>query len=364
MDEVSEQLTPADAGTLWHTDRAECVRIFQKGIEDGDLDAYAEGLTHLEWDARIKQGLMPYHSANMRDMFFDFEFKNLVNFQQILTEKHAQYPSNPGFAMLLGFVLDALGANSQYFYNIAAAKAGGLADMIQYEWLEPSPDTKNLCGLVNVRECERDTDNILMVSVDSVYAQKFLRGFVDSYLANTDQGLIVHLMDCPYALVDEVRQRPGFGIVAEWPNGNRNYYHAFRFIRMAHLMSHYKRKIWASDVDVRINDDMAEIFDLPGDLVWRARPARLEPWNQINACLYGCSDQGYADHVAGYIGRLAKEDKLCWGSDQMAMWATYKQLAPQGLSVSCLDDRQLCYDDRPDAIVTAYSGARKALLPS
>lgn len=336
--------------------------MFSDKINQGNLDYYPLGLTHLEWDARINHGQMPYHSVDMTDLGFRHMEQELITFRMELEDKVQQYPRNMGFQMLLAFVLDVMGEDCQANYELVAEGHGGIAKMVQYDWLESIPGINHLPAVVEVREVPKDPDHILMVAVNQDYAQKYLAKFVETYFECSNQGLLVHLMDCEYGFVHEVKQKHGFGITAEWPSAGRNYYHAARFIRMATFLSHYKRKIWLCDADVLFHGDMEEIWNLPGSLVWRARPGRFEPWNQVNACLFGCSDWRYAGHVAGYIDRLAREDRMFWGADQMAMWATYKMLVPLGLDITCLDDIQLCYDDRPEAIVSAYSGARKRLL--
>jgi hypothetical protein len=353
---------PNIAGELWHTDPQECIRLFKEGIKAGDLDAYAQGLTHLEWQARINNCQMPYHSAHMTDMYFNWYDAELIEFHDILKAKQADYPSNTGFNMLLAFCCDALGINSQEYYDAAAAKGAVIANMVHYDWTEAVPETNQLTPLVNVRDVPGHPEHITMISMDSVYALKYLKGVTETYLQHTDQGLLIHLYDCDYALIHEIKERVGFGIVAEWPEANKNYFHSIRLVRLAHLLRWYSGpKMWLMDADVLISGPMDEIFSLPEDLVWRARPGRLEPWNQINACLFGCDHQGYIDQAAGYIHRLLREDALHWGCDQMAMWAVWRQ--NKELTVSLLDDRQLCYDETiRNPIVMAYSGARKKLL--
>jgi hypothetical protein len=356
----------SEIATLWHSDPARCVAEFQEGIDAGDIDCMVQGIVHLEWDARINNGEMPYHSVDMQDMYFKHTKAKLLELRKILKTKHEDFKSSSGITMLRAFTADALGEDSQSFYDLTAeSRPGSIADMVHYDWMEPCPLAGQLnAALVPIRDIPPGNPNhVVMVSMDQNYAQKYLSGFVNSYQQYSDQGLMVHLMDCEYPFVEEVKSREGFGIVAEWPEAGRVYYHAVRFIRMAHLMANYGKKWWLADADILFSGDMTEIFDLPGDLVWRARPGRLEPWNQINACLFGCSDWNYLAAVAGYIHRLGVENSLHWGADQMAMWAVYKSHQATTLSVSLLDYRQLCYDETTvNPIVTAYSGARKKLL--
>ena len=101
------------------------------------------------------------------------------------------------------------------------------------------------------------------------------------------------------------------------------------------------------------------------DAAMRIRPARIEPWNQFNACIVGASmtpaSLEYFHLVAAYIAYFHKEKLLRWGIDQLAMYGVFADMQDRGRAptLALLGDREVDYDYRDDGFVWCNSGAAK-----
>ena len=121
------------------------------------------------------------------------------------------------------------------------------------------------------------------------------------------------------------------------------------------------------DVDGLFNTSPEDLFLSSGntDISFRARPGRLEPWNQFNACLVGTHPTSaatkYLHQVAAYIAHFYHEQNLPWGIDQLAMYAAFINLQKHGAApqVSFLGDKVLDYEYLGDSILWCSSGVGK-----
>jgi hypothetical protein len=163
------------------------------------------------------------------------------------------------------------------------------------------------------------------------------------------------------------------GISAERPGAHRDaaaarcYYHAIRFIRFFGHLRHYNIPLWLMDVDALFNRPPTSLFEkLAGrDVAFRARPGRLEPWNQFNASVVGATpgeaSKRYFRLIAAYIAHFFARGKLQWGIDQLAMYGAFMYLQQAGAAPSAafLDDRAVDYDYHDDGIIWCNSGKNK-----
>ena len=120
------------------------------------------------------------------------------------------------------------------------------------------------------------------------------------------------------------------------------------------------------DVDALFNQSPKILFDKfkDKDISLRIRPARLEPWNQFNACLFGVNYSkkaiSYLHKIAAYIAYFYQNSELPWGIDQLAMYASYNNTDNKYKpSIGFMDDKILDYEYNKDGLVWCSSGIIK-----
>lgn len=142
------------------------------------------------------------------------------------------------------------------------------------------------------------------------------------------------------------------------------YYHAARFIRLHEWMEANNRPVWLLDVDAlcQTRPDQGLFPLLDGfDVALRGRPCRLEPWNQLNACVVGFNNtpngRAYLRAIAEYIQRALDRDNLQWGIDQVAMLCAAHE--GRNLLVKWLGDKAVDYTYQDEGVIWCNSGANK-----
>ncbi len=181
----------------------------------------------------------------------------------------------------------------------------------------------------------------------------------------------VHLMMCDRSAIPDapmpVNMTVEYMEIADKRTASvrRAYYHAIRFVRMWQLAKAYACPMWLMDVDALFRNDPAAMFSLlAGGVAFRARPGRLESWNQYNASVVGISGDDVSLRwlrlIAGFITNAWKLNQLSWGIDQLAMYGAYWYLRDCGcaLDVLCLGDRAVDYDYNDDGVVWQNSGQK------
>lgn len=253
-----------------------------------------------------------------------------------------------------------------------------------FDELEATVDEDLSLGLPVVETLKAATfsnSDILYMACNSTYFDMFAKPLLRS-LANKSQKseVHIHLMDSSPDHSDSALrfcsnlQNVYTALSVERPDfsgadlrSKRAYFHAIRFIRYYHHFKHYQRSLWLMDVDGLFNRSPDSLFSdfQDADVCLRARPGRLEPWNQFNACLVGSRPTSttvkYLHRVAAYIAYFYREDQLPWGIDQLAMYASFLDLQKRGAApkLGFLNETILDYEYREDSVLWCSSGVAK-----
>ena len=345
-----------------------------------------------EWEARIKKNRAPYHAASLNDLFYHYAKETFDRFKEI-TSKLARHNQSDHWAQMTnGLALFASGKHAEAqknFQMVAEATGNAMATAIRFDeqffsYLSETSEADLLEGLPALEVAqshEFDDGDILYLSCNATYFDDFAVPLLRSLNAISNKSRVhIHLMDsspehtelaCEFC--QDLRnidtaisvERPDFqdkDIVAV-----RSYFHAIRFIRFYQHLKTYDQTLWLMDVDGLFNQPPDGVFSGMGqaDVAMRVRPGRLEPWNQLNACMVGVrpSEAGlrYIHLVSAYIAHFYKRDVLPWGIDQLAMYSAFHDLQrrEQAPDLFFLDDTVLDYEYRDDGIVWCSSGSTK-----
>ena len=342
-----------------------------------------------EWWERMRHGLMPYHATDVGELFYKYATDYVKDYEQT-NLKRLNGPDAASARMSLGYARfvqgDRIGAEP--LLRGEPGQRGNILDCLRfqpefYDGLRSESIDQIAAGLpplMALTPLAPDPKGVVYLSCNYTYFVAFTQPMIVS-LKDVAPGAAVHihLMD---ATKEQARaavefcqtlaplrfavsaERPGF------PNAEqeaRNYYHAVRFIRFYQHMLAYECPLWMMDVDALFNRDPAEMCAmLEGkDVAMRVRPARLEPWNQFNACIVGASTSPasleYFRLMAAYLGRFYRDKQLKWGIDQLAMYGVYADMADHGQapSLALLGEREVDYDYRDDGFVWCNSGIAK-----
>ena len=136
----------------------------------------------------------------------------------------------------------------------------------------------------------------------------------------------------------------------------KNYYNAIRLVRFAEALQHSGCALFMMDIDSLVVADAARIFDVPGDVALRARPGRLESWNQFSACLVKGTPASvaYFRLAANIVHNAIKTP--WWGLDQFALFAAYVQMRPE---ISLIGPDIAYVGDEVGGVVAFTGGAKK-----
>jgi len=345
-----------------------------------------------EWYERIKRGLMPYHCSRVDELFFNFAedyVKQLETaYRELLSAK-----TNPsvliGLAMTRFALKDRHGAEALLNSSEAQSKiTGTIYENIRfspafYDELRAMSDedlVRDLPPLIEVTLPCPDPKGVLYLSCNYMYFYAFALPMILSMRDRSpDAAVHVHIMDSDkdqtaFALAFLKALSPlKFALSVErpgLPTGTmkaRCYYHAIRFIRYYEHLQVYNCPLWLMDVDAVVNRDLGELYgQLEGkDAAMRIRPGRIEPWNQVNACIVGASQTPasleYFRLVAAYIAHFYQKKLLRWGIDQLAMYGVYADMEDRGRAptLALLGEPEVDYDYREDGFVWCNSGIGK-----
>ena len=341
------------AKLLWSDSPEATIAALESLKPDNPTDAvnyWRTYVVHKEWHERIKRGLMPYHSHDISDMFFryvdlepygaaaaaagapmDLACYGLCKSDRALPEKLFRLFEDKGH------VAGTTRFQPEFHNTIAMDKKPPDLPVVRFhqDVVHPGP--------------------IIWLACDSKYLA-FALPMIRSLRAVTP-GVACHL----HVFNPEICEWPAdIGISTEVCPANKGYYHAVRFIRLYEFQRRFDRPVWLMDVDGLFNNHPQPLFDmLQGvDVAFRARPARLEPWNQLNACVVGFNNNpggtGYLRGIAQYIQQFLPG--LAWGIDQTAMFCVFEHLKPK---VATLDELHVDYDYRPNGVVWCNSSNKK-----
>ena len=348
-----------------------------------------------EWLARLKINKPPYHAYNLEEMFFPLSQTTL---NKLYTESNILLESVPTMEwaqMTAGLAAFA----SQKYYQaqeiFSKVKTGHLSPMAkairldedfynQLNHIEDENIRRGLAPLHDIRTVDFKEKNIIYMACNAHYFDAFAKPLILSINAtNVKEQLHIHIMDSSLQHTEEANnfcdgmenidialsvERPELSIDSSVKP--REYFHAIRFIRFYNHLKHYKKSLWLMDVDGLFNKPPQRIFQkhAGNDIVLRARPGRLEPWNQFNACLVGAhyseTALNYFRYIAKYIYYFFKSGSLPWGIDQLALYATYIQLVRKELAptIQLLDEEDLDYDHIDSSTLWCSSGTKKFIF--
>ncbi len=362
----------------------------------GELNARAAILQKLvsqkEWTERIRRGEMPWHCARVDELLFNYAAEYAVDLEKANAARVAAKPKDPNARVALGtarFCLkDRRGAEEQ-FRAAGDAIKGRVLDVVNfapefYDRLRGFSDVDLIRGLPPLEAITPpapDAKGTLYLSCNYSYFRAFALPMVVS-LRDRSPHIPVHLhiMDATpqetkfaHAFMQQLSPMK-FALSVERPglqNGSqmvaRSYYHAVRFIRFYQHLRVYRAPLWLMDVDAVVNRDLTDLFgELDGhDAAMRIRPARLEPWNQFNACVVGASttpaSMTYFKLVAAYLAHYFQQNNLQWGIDQLAMYGVFADMQDhhEAPSLALLGEREVDYDYRADGFIWCNSGIGK-----
>lgn len=380
----------------WAKDPEGGVAIMERllaGVGD-DLAARAQILETLipqkEWWERIRRGLMPYHATDVGELFYKYAATHVKDYEETNT-KRLNGPDATNARLALGYARfirgDRIGAEP-LLRGEPGQSRGNILDCLRfqpefYDGLRNESIDQIAGGLPNLMALTPlapDPKGVVYLSCNYTYFTAFTQPMIVS-LKDVAPGtpVHIHLMD---ATKDQARmavefcqklaplrfavsvERAGFPNVDQ---NARNYYHSVRFVRFYQHMLAYECPLWMMDVDALFNRDPAEMFAmLDGkDVAMRVRPARLEPWNQFNACIVGASTSPasleYFRLMAAYTGHFFRDNQLKWGIDQLAMYGVYADMADRGQAptLGLLGEREVDYDYLDNGFVWCNSGIAK-----
>ncbi len=355
-------------------------------------DVYLNLLPYKEFHERMNRGLAPYHAASLDELFFKFAENDHARFLDLSLREVEKNPGDPAAAARKFYALfsarDRFGAEEclrgfvktfpEHIYENVAFDAAFYRQLETFGDLEL---TKGLPPVTDLIEADFGNEPIAYLACNYDYFAEFAAPMIRS-LAEMSPGAQVHLhvMDAEQA---ELEQLPVFcremnslkiAVSVEQPGVSkkknriaRSYYHAIRFIRFYHHLKQHRLPLWLMDVDAVFNRDPRELYRSLGqnDAAFRARPGRLEPWNQFNACIVGAAPTEkslrYFRLVAAYIAHFFQQDRLRWGIDQLAMYGVHEFLrdSNEAPGLTLLDNQAIDYSYREDGIVWCNSGKQK-----
>ena len=348
-----------------------------------------------EWSARLQLKKSPYHALDLKEMFFPL---NQITLKKLYSESHDFLKLSPTIewaqmtAGLAAFSSQKYVQSQKLFSKIEKGHLSPMAKAIRldqgfYNQLDQIPDSdlsKNLAPVQNIITMNFKDKNIIYMACNSHYFDAFAKPLLISMNEQSPKGQVhAHIMDSSPKHTEEARrfchgmanlevalsiERPKLSLDSSIKP--REYFHAIRFIRFFNHLKYYKKSLWLMDVDGLFNKPPHTIFEKhsTNDIVLRARPGRLEPWNQFNACLVGAHYSElalrYLKFIAKYIYYYFQKGSLPWGIDQLAMYATYINLLRASLepTIQLLDEQDLDYDHIDSSTLWCSSGTKKFMF--
>lgn len=341
------------AKSLWDSSPGDCVAALERLQIPSDpreaVGYWRNYVVHKEWHERIQRGLMPYHSHDISDMGFRF----------VDLEPWGKAAQESGSIMDIGLYLFCRGERVscekllrlfERNGHVAATVRfqrdfhEGLGEDREFDELPPVDFQNEVTGV----------GPVVWLACDATYLAFALPMIRSLKAVAPEVPVHLHIFNPPVSF-----EKPlGVGISTEVCPRHKGYYHAVRFVRLYQFQRMRQVPAWLMDVDALFNNHPTPLFDtLDGyDVALRARPARLEPWNQLNACVVGFNTSGaeYLKKLANYV--YALRHFLAWGIDQTAMLCVYEASKPK---VACLGERFVDYDYRGNGVVWCNSSTKK-----
>lgn len=311
----------------WHRDPAGAItalRLVSPKTPVDELDVARELVVYAEWKHRIDRGLMPYHASTFDEMGFRYaraEFERYDNAAMAI--------NNAVMDQTCLYFLD--GGRETHHFAPFQSHVMGTVDFA------PSDVDALPAG-------EPDLPHVIWMGCDDKYTV-FAKPLMKSIATTGNGHVYMHL-----------HVEPDHELGPIWQ-------HAIRFIRLWEWMQVNDAPVWLLDVDALANRSPAELFPLLDgyDTAFRARPGRIEPWNQYNACVVGFnntpSGKAYLARIAAFIQRAIDANNLRWGIDQVAMLCCLPR--DGSTRVRLLDDRVVDYGYRDDGVIFCNSGVNK-----
>jgi len=148
----------------------------------------------------------------------------------------------------------------------------------------------------------------------------------------------------------------------------KTFYHLKRFSTLQRLLKLFQVPIFMLDADSLCNRPLMSVFEgcRNFDVGLRVRPGRIHPWNHFNASGFLVNPTPvsfeYLSSINNFIFNLWSEGRARWGCDQLALWLVYVGLFKGKLSIKCLTEYELDYENSKHGVVFQNSGAGKQFL--
>jgi hypothetical protein len=388
------------AKTFFDDDLENYKKLYQSLLNNASnqnkLKIHSFFLENLEWMERRKKGKREYYAEDYSDLGFKYSshfFENLKNISKI--ESH-NLLSNPNLinsetvpALLLHFNMLCHERNyseankvliliNNLFKSIFNCLDFNFLANTSYSEEQIIGDFPNVDSL---KEIDGNShSNIIFISSDYNYFELYGSYLLKSILNFGDTCRIhLHIFDANEeqrkVMRTLVNENSKFQISCNTESTafyNTNfapiYYHTVRFIRLYQFAKlNPNANIWLTDVDGLFNQSPLNLFNTfkgEFDIAVRMRPARIDIWNQINACLmcFHINQKTliYLKNISYYLAHIIKSNKAAWMLDQIAL---YMALIPTNfireLKIKYLQSDAIDYEYIESGIVWYCSGVQK-----
>jgi hypothetical protein len=322
-----------------------------EAIRLNELALYAH---NTELQRRGAAGLPRRHAENVADLDYRFARAELAALTQAASDFLQRHPSSVGAAILLAESLASSGsiANAEsVFAQLRKIESGNTASVTSFDpafhATLPEAAARAEGELPAVRVVlgpQQPADRAVFVSADIAYFDRYGWTLIESLAAQVRETpvLALHVMDMTAeeesAIVRRLapHRRLIVSLTTEWTGlrdseraaAARNYYHTVRLSRFSQcLAQHSEAAGWLLDIDSIFVGPPDALFTLLDgcDLALGLSPGRMEVRNKVLAGYVGVSPtplgRDYLRRVAGYVGHFAREGRLAWGIDQVALYA-------------------------------------------
>lgn len=290
-----------------------------------------DALTTLERTSRAKHGLPPDHLLDWSQYPFSFAKQQLA---QLSEQVDAVVRFQPGGEHLEGINAFLTAARGDY--------AGADEAMRRFQALEPHNP------IARIRLTERSAsqeafppvlgswphDPSLFIVCDPSYFTQFAIPLLKS-IARHAAGARVHIHvmglqptgHLPPGLNITVTHEDPAQFIASRRIQPANYYHSARFVRFAEALEK-SPTLLMMDADCIATGDPRPLLD-GRSAAARVRAGRIEPWNQLSACLVRGTEASRSYFcAAANVVRLHIAHPF-WGLDQYALFSAYLQERPE-----------------------------------
>jgi len=346
-----------------------------------------------EWATRAQRHMAPYHISDIDELFFNFARDERDAYEAAADEILLNSPEHGSALVAKACCIFTRGLRLEsepIYHKIKSSKPRSIYSNIEFSkaffekllCLSDAQLAAPFPPLTTIKSEIFQDEHIIYLSCNHEYFLNFTRAMLLSIndVAKGSQ-VHIHIMD---ATPEELNAAKAFcesldgiktaltsettglmGGTGDMPASN--YYHSIRFIRFYTHLKAYNKTCWMMDVDALMNRDPQSLFKNieTFDTAFRARPGRMEPWNQFSACVFGVrpTEAGlkYLHLVAAYIFHFYNERSLGWGIDQLAMYAAFEHLRDesQAPSVYLLDNIATNLNHTPDGYVWLAAGNDK-----